>query len=36
MFELPGMTDIEAVVINRECVEGTAKPLRLLAQRRTA
>jgi len=36
MFELPGMTGVESVVINREVVEGKAKPLRLLSQRRTA
>ena len=36
MFELPGMTGVELVVINREVVEGKAKPLRLLSQRRTA
>ena len=36
MFELPGMTGFELVVINREVVEGKAKPLRLLSQRRTA
>jgi len=36
MFELPGMTGVESVVINREAVEGNAKPLRLLSQRRTA
>jgi ATP-dependent Clp protease ATP-binding subunit ClpX len=36
MFELPGMTGVESVVINRDVVEGKAKPLRLLSQRRTA
>ncbi|QQP88918.1 ATP-dependent Clp protease ATP-binding subunit ClpX [Skermanella rosea] len=36
MFELPGMTGVDSVVINREAVEGKAKPLRLLSQRRTA
>ena len=36
MFELPGMTGVESVVINREVVEGKAKQLRLLSQRRTA
>ncbi|EWY37343.1 ATP-dependent protease [Skermanella stibiiresistens SB22] len=36
MFELPGMTGVDSVVINREAVEGKSKPLRLLSQRRTA
>jgi ATP-dependent Clp protease ATP-binding subunit ClpX len=36
MFELPGMSDVEAVVINDEVVEQGAQPQRRLAQRRSA
>ncbi len=32
MFELPGLSDVEEVVINREVVEGRAKPLYIYAE----
>ena len=35
MFELPGLDGVEEVVINREVVEGRAKPLYIYADRRT-
>jgi ATP-dependent Clp protease ATP-binding subunit ClpX len=34
MFELPQMTGVEEVVINREVIEGRAKPLQIYADRR--
>ena len=36
MFELPGMTDVEKVVINKDVVEGKAKPIYVHGERRTA
>jgi ATP-dependent Clp protease ATP-binding subunit ClpX len=33
MFDLPGMTGVEEVVISREVVEGTAKPLLIYADK---
>jgi ATP-dependent Clp protease ATP-binding subunit ClpX len=27
MFELPGLSDVEEIVVNREVIEGRAKPL---------
>ena len=36
MFELPGMTGIEEVVINSEVVEGRAKPLHVHGERTPA
>ena len=35
MFELPGSKGIEKVVINKEVVEGRAKPLYIYAERRS-
>jgi ATP-dependent Clp protease ATP-binding subunit ClpX len=34
MFELPGLDGVEEVVINREVVEGRAKPLYIYSERR--
>ena len=34
MFDLPGMTGVEEIVINREVVEGRASPLMIYADRR--
>jgi ATP-dependent Clp protease ATP-binding subunit ClpX len=34
MFELPGMTDVDKVVINKEVVEGKAKPLYVHGEKR--
>jgi ATP-dependent Clp protease ATP-binding subunit ClpX len=34
MFDLPGMTGIEQVVVGRDVVEGRAKPLYVHADRR--
>ncbi len=34
MFELPSLTDVEEIVINREVVEGRAKPLYIYSDRR--
>jgi ATP-dependent Clp protease ATP-binding subunit ClpX len=34
MFELPQMTGVEEVVINREVIDGRAKPLQIYADRR--
>lgn len=34
MFDLPGRTDIEKVVVNREVVEGKAKPLLVHGEKR--
>ncbi len=34
MFDLPQMTGVEEVVINREVIEGRAKPLQIYADRR--
>ncbi len=34
MFELPSMTGVEEVVVNREVVEGRAKPLLIYAERK--
>jgi ATP-dependent Clp protease ATP-binding subunit ClpX len=36
MFDLPGMTGVEEVVISREVVEGDAKPLLIYSDRRQA
>jgi ATP-dependent Clp protease ATP-binding subunit ClpX len=33
MFELPGLEGVEEVVISREVVEGTARPLYIYADR---
>jgi ATP-dependent Clp protease ATP-binding subunit ClpX len=35
MFELPSMSGVEEVVINKEVVEGRAKPLQIYADRRS-
>ena len=34
MFELPGLDGVEEVVINREVVEGRAKPLYIYSEQR--
>ena len=34
MFELPGLEGVEEIVINREVVEGRARPLYIYADRR--
>ena len=34
MFDLPGLDDVEAIVINREVVEGRAQPLFIYTDRR--
>ena len=34
MFDLPQMTGVEEVVVNREVIEGRAKPLQIYADRR--
>jgi ATP-dependent Clp protease ATP-binding subunit ClpX len=34
MFDLPSLDGVEEVVINREVVEGRAKPLYIYAERR--
>ena len=34
MFELPGLEDVEEIVINREVVEGRAQPLYIYTDRR--
>ncbi len=34
MFELPGLEGVEEIVINREVVEGRAKPLYIYSDRR--
>jgi ATP-dependent Clp protease ATP-binding subunit ClpX len=34
MFDLPGLDGVEEVVINREVVEGRAKPLYIYSERR--
>ena len=34
MFDLPGLDGVEEMVINREVVEGRAKPLHIYADRR--
>jgi ATP-dependent Clp protease ATP-binding subunit ClpX len=34
MFELPGLEGVEEIVINKEVVEGRAKPLYIYADRR--
>ena len=36
MFELPGMTDVEKVVINKDVVEGKSKPIYVHGDRREA
>ena len=36
MFDLPGLEGVEEVVISREVVEGTARPLYIYADRSTA
>jgi ATP-dependent Clp protease ATP-binding subunit ClpX len=33
MFDLPGLEGVEEVVISREVVEGTARPLYIYADR---
>ena len=35
MFDLPTMNGVEEVVINREVIEGRAKPLQIYADRRS-
>ncbi|AWK87188.1 ATP-dependent Clp protease ATP-binding subunit ClpX [Azospirillum thermophilum] len=35
MFELPGLTGVESILVNKEVVEGRAKPLYVHADRRT-
>jgi len=34
MFELPGLDEVDEVVINKEVIEGRAKPLQIYAERR--
>ena len=34
MFELPGLNGVEEIMINREVVEGTAKPLYIYSERK--
>jgi ATP-dependent Clp protease ATP-binding subunit ClpX len=34
MFELPGLNGVEEIMINREVVDGTAKPLYIYAERK--
>ncbi len=34
MFELPGLQGVEAIVVNREVVEGRARPLYIYSERR--
>jgi ATP-dependent Clp protease ATP-binding subunit ClpX len=34
MFDLPGLDNVEEIVINREVVEGRAKPLYIYTDRR--
>ena len=34
MFELPGLAGVEEIVVNREAVEGRAKPLQIYVERR--
>ncbi len=34
MFELPGLEDVEEIVIKREVVEGRAQPLFIYTDRR--
>ncbi len=34
MFDLPGLDAVDEVVINKEVVEGRAKPLYIYAERR--
>ena len=34
MYELPGLEGVEEIVINREVVEGRAKPLYIYSDRR--
>jgi ATP-dependent Clp protease ATP-binding subunit ClpX len=34
MFELPGLDEVEEIVINREVVEGRAQPLYIYTDRR--
>ena len=36
MFDLPGLDGVEEVVINREVVEGRARPLFIYAERRAS
>ena len=36
MFELPGMANVEKVVINREVVEGKAQPMLVHGEKRAA
>jgi ATP-dependent Clp protease ATP-binding subunit ClpX len=33
MFDLPGLEDVEEVVISKQVVEGTARPLYIYADR---
>ena len=35
MFDLPGYDGVEEIVINREVVEGRAKPLQIYAERKS-
>jgi ATP-dependent Clp protease ATP-binding subunit ClpX len=35
MFDLPGLTSVDEIVINREVVEGRAQPLYIHAERRS-
>jgi len=32
MFELPGLSDVQQIVISREVIEGHAKPLYIYAK----
>ena len=34
MFELPGMEGVEEIVVNRETVDNTAKPLMIYSEKR--
>ena len=36
MFELPGMENVEEVVVNEEVIEGKAKPLVIYSDRAEA
>jgi ATP-dependent Clp protease ATP-binding subunit ClpX len=35
MYDLPGLTGIESILVNKEVVEGRAKPLYVHAERRS-
>ena len=34
MYDLPGLESVEEIVINKEVVEGRAKPLHIYSERR--